>query len=279
MRIGIFAKTFARSSLEAVLQAVISSGLRCMQFNLSCAGLPSLPSAINDAECIAIAGAVRSAGLEMSAVSGTFNLAHPHRAAREDGIMRACQLISKCRLLGTSVITLCSGTRDPHDMWKYHPDNATLEAWGDTAAGLARLCEAAEASDITLAVEPEVTNVISSAGKALEIIEEVGSPRLKVVLDPANLFTQDNIDRMAEVLEEAVSLLGPYIVLVHAKDVDGTNPQVRLPAGSGCLDYGHYLRLLDGIRYDGPLILHGLSEGQVSASVSFLTRQRLAISD
>ena len=40
MNVGIFAKTFARPSLEATLDAVRAHDLDCVQFNLACAGLP-----------------------------------------------------------------------------------------------------------------------------------------------------------------------------------------------------------------------------------------------
>ena len=46
MRLGIFAKTFARPTVEDVFDAVRAHGLRCVQFNLSCAGVPSLPDEI-----------------------------------------------------------------------------------------------------------------------------------------------------------------------------------------------------------------------------------------
>jgi hypothetical protein len=36
------------------------------------------------------------------------------------------------------------------------------------------------------------------------------------------------------------------------------------------LDYDHYLGLLKSSGYDGPLVLHGLSEADVPGSVGFL---------
>lgn len=43
MKLGIFTKTFQRPTLDAKLEAVAAHGMREVQFNLSCAGLPSLP--------------------------------------------------------------------------------------------------------------------------------------------------------------------------------------------------------------------------------------------
>ncbi len=46
MQIGIFARTFDRMTLEETLDAVKAHSLDCVQFNMACAGLPSLPDRI-----------------------------------------------------------------------------------------------------------------------------------------------------------------------------------------------------------------------------------------
>lgn len=276
MQLGIFAKTFLRPSLAEILQAVRNAAIGCVQFNLACVGLPTLPSAFEDATCRAIADAMRNAGITMSAISGTFNTIHPDRSVRAAGIERACRLVEKCPQLGTHVVTLCTGTRDRDNMWRHHPDNGTPEAWSDLVATLLQLCATAERHGVTLAIEPEVANVISSAQKARQIIKDVGSGALKVVIDPANLLTRANVGDMANVLNEAITLLAPHIVLAHAKDIDADNTEIRLPAGAGCLDYAFYIRLLREIGYSGPLILHGLAEQEVPRSVEFLQKHLAA---
>lgn len=270
IELGIFAKTFKRRTLEEVLDAVTDSGLHCLQFNMACVGLPSLPVAIEDAVCRRISEAMSKAGISMAAVSGTFNAIHPSAAVRADGIDKASELISKCPQLKTKIVTLCTGTRHSEDMWKYHPDNSAKDAWMDLVATFSRLCAVAERHNVTLAFEPEVTNVVDNAFKACKLIEDVGSKALKVVIDPANLMTRENLGRMNDVLREVFSLLSPHIILAHAKDVDFANPEVRLAAGSGCLDYKAYIRLLYEMGYSGALILHGLTEREVPGSIKFL---------
>ena len=74
MNIGIFAKTFARPSLEATLDAVRAHDLDCVQFNLACAGLPTLPDQIEHGVIERIRAAVAARGIQMAAISGTFNM-------------------------------------------------------------------------------------------------------------------------------------------------------------------------------------------------------------
>ena len=98
------------------------------------------------------------------------------------------------------------------------------------------------------------------------------SPRLKVVMDAANLFREGELAHSDEVLDKALELVGKDIVIAHAKDVKNTAEVVA--AGLGELDYDRYLEKLRGVGYEGPLILHGLEESEVEGSVAFL-RARL----
>ena len=59
MRLGIFAKTFSRPTVEGVFDAVREHGLNCVQFNMACAGLPSLPDHIAPSRDCSLFGKVR----------------------------------------------------------------------------------------------------------------------------------------------------------------------------------------------------------------------------
>ncbi len=272
--IGILTNTFQQDSLASVLEAIASHGLLHVQFDLNCAGLPSMPDAIDLSVAQAIAAALAQRDITMSAVSGTFNMIHPDARERETGLRRLDTLAGACKQLGTDVITLCSGTRDTTSMWRRHPDNDKLDAWHDLLASMARAAEIAERHGVTMAFEPEVNNVVDSAQKARRLIDEVGSSRIKVVMDGANIFHAGELPRMRDILKEAFDLLGDDIALAHAKDLDRDGDAGHLPAGQGKLDYALYLGLLRQSGYAGAIILHGLSEAQIGGCVDFL-RSRL----
>jgi sugar phosphate isomerase/epimerase len=274
MNIGIFAKTFVRPSLEATLDAVRAHDLDSVQFNLACAGLPTLPDAVEPALIDRIRAAAAERGVTLAAISGTFNMCHPDPAERARNLVRLQVLAGACRPLGIQVITLCTGTRDRQDMWRRHPDNDTPEAWRDMADCMRQALQIAEDCGVTLAFEPEVSNVIDSARKARRLLDEMRSPRLKVVMDAANLFHDGELARMPAILAEAFDLLAGDMVLAHAKDLSHDGEAGHQAAGTGALDYDLYLRLLRRAGYTGPLILHSLDEAQVDAAVAFL-RARL----
>jgi sugar phosphate isomerase/epimerase len=274
--IGIFAKTFPRPTPEENLDAVRSHGLGVVQYNLACAGLPSLPERIEPDLARRIAAAAASRRIAIAAVSGTFNMIDPIRERRDAGMRRLGQLAGACHLLGTKIITLCTGTRDPDDMWRGHPANGRPDAWADLLRGMDQALAIAEEHDLWLAVEPETANVVDSPTKARRLLDELRSPRLKIIIDPANLFLVEDLPHQSAILDAAFDLLGPDIVLAHAKDVRVVDGAVHhVTAGTGVLDYQYYLPLLRHIPV--PLIVHGLAEGEVEGALAFLRRALAAV--
>ncbi len=270
MRIGIFARTFQRPSIEEVLDAIVAQGISDIQFNMISAGLPSMPEAVDAATVARIREATIERDLTIASLSGTFNMIHPDPAVREAGLRSLRVLAGIARPMGTSVLTLCTGTRDPENKWRNHPDNATPEAWADLLATMQQAVEIATEHDVVLGVEPEVSNVVSSPPKARTLLDTLASSHLKIIMDGANVFPSGTLDRQHEILDRAFELLGDDIVLAHAKDISRDGEAGHEAAGTGLLDYDYYLKLLKQSPYDGPLVLHSLSEAQVPDCVAFL---------
>lgn len=273
MEIGIFAKTFNQPTLDDVLDSVHDHGLKCVQFNMVCAGQPSMPDAIDEALVEQIRSGLAERDIRMEAISGTFNMIHPDVQVRQDGLRRLEVLARAAKGLGTGMITLCTGTRDAADMWRGHPENGSAEAWADLRESMEAALKIAEEFDVRLGVEPEVSNVVSSARKARQLLDEMQSPRLKVIMDAANLFQKGDLPRMRGVLDEAFDLVGGDIGLAHAKDLSRDGEAGHEAAGTGLLDYDRYIWLLRTVGYEGGLILHGLREEQVGMSVAFLKKK------
>ena len=272
MRLGIFARTFSRPTLDDLLQAVRGCGLTCVHFNLKCIGAEALLERMEDSACERIRSTFETHGVEMVAVSATFNAIHPDRAHRAEYIHRARCLIERATSLGTRHVSLCTGTRDTENMWASHPDNSRPDAWADLLATLGQLVPAAEAAGVTLCVEPEKANVIDSAARARQLLDELKSDRLRIIIDGANLFEPDDLSDMRDVLREAFELLGPDIIMAHAKDITGDPQKQQQAAGTGRLDWEAYFDCMHAAGFDGPVILHNLAESQVAESLAFVRR-------
>jgi sugar phosphate isomerase/epimerase len=270
MRLGIFAKTFAGADPLTVLQAANSAGYAAVQYNLACSGLPSMPDALTPDQIAAISQASAATEVAIAAVSGTYNMIHPDRAVRAAGLRRLSVLIDAADAMGTGMVTLCTGTRDPHDQWRHHADNTSPEAWRDLLDEMAKACALAEPRGIRLGIEPELANVIDGASRARVLIDTLQSPALAIVLDPANLFEVAPLATQRDIIARAVDVLADRIVMAHAKDrhPDGS----FATAGEGVVDFPHFIGCLRGAGFDGDLVTHGLTAAEAPGVAAFLAR-------
>ncbi|WP_198138767.1 sugar phosphate isomerase/epimerase family protein [Erwinia typographi] len=263
---GIFSKTFSTDSVDQNFALIGSLGYQATQFNFASAGLPALPETISPQVIAAITAASGRHHVRLEAISATFNMTHPDPAVIASGMRCLEAICAAAQQLACPLVTLCTGTLDAEDQWRFHPDNNTQRAWETLVTSMRQALRIAEKYDVTLGIEPELANVINSAKKARRLIDELGSQRLKVIFDPANLFEQATLDQQHTVVQEALELLGQDIAIAHAKDrtADGT----FTTAGRGVLDYGFYLKQLRASGFDGCVVTHGLAAseaGEVSA--------------
>ena len=75
---------------------------------------------------------------------------------------------------------------------------------------------------------------------------------------------------MKSVLDEAFAFLGKDIVLAHAKDFFLQETICFTAPGEGIFDFAYSMELLTKVRYEKAVIMHGLSEKQVPASLKYL---------
>jgi sugar phosphate isomerase/epimerase len=287
VQLGILTTEFERPSLEDNLDAVAAHGIGAVQLQLGSAlpgiplrtslemGLDALGPHLDEHLCARIRHQAAARGITVAAVDGTFNMVGPDEARRRDNLGHLQRLIELCGVLGTSVVTLCTGSRE-EIMWRCHPDNDSAGAWEDLVAITRQAARTAEQHGVVLAFEPEVNNVVNSAEKARRLIDDVGSPAVKVLMDPANIFRAGELARMQDKLREAFALLSGDIALAHAKDLDHDGEAGHLGAGRGVLDYGMYLSLLQESGFDGALVLHqlrGLSDPDIASCFSYVRAQ------
>ena len=252
------------------MDAIKACGLDCVQLSLDCAGLPAMPDRIAPEAADRIRREAAARGIKIASVQGTFNMSHPDAEHRRAGLRRLGVLAAACRQLGTSKIHLCTGTRDRENMWRRHPDNDSPEAWRDMAACVREAADIAERAGVVLAFEPEVNNVVDSAKKARRLLDEIGSPHLKVTMDAANLFHAGELAHMDRDAGRGVRAGGKDIV--HGARQGPQPRRRRRPRGGGAREAG--LRPLSfpvaRLRVSrGRCCLHGLSEAQVPGCVAF----------
>lgn len=124
------------------------------------------------------------------------------------------------------------------------------EGWRNIVHAFTMMAHYGEKCGAYVAVEPSGACLVANETDALRLIEDVGSPNLKINLDPANLvmFGKNPIN--------GVKKLGTHIVHTHAKDGwrrNGINEET--PVGKGDVDWLAYLKALKEVNYQGFLCL------------------------
>jgi len=254
---SVFAKNYSSWSLPKLWEKVAAHEYRGVQFNLSCAGLTPLPAHLPNGLCADIAAQASMHGITIAALSGTYNMAHPDISVRTSARIGFASVITAAKQMGAPVVTLCTGSRNPMDMWASHPDNSTPTAWRDLREELDFALDIATSSGITLAIEPEPGNIIANARMARCLLDEINSPYLGIVLDAANLLTVNTLPRQQIIMHEAVELLAEHIMLAHAKDISADG-QVVAPL-QGVVDLYHFVQLLQQVDFTGALVAHGFN--------------------
>ena len=269
--IGVMTTEFDAPTFDEVVDMIAAQQISCVQLQLGSVlrdvptddallrGLDVLGDRLTEELAVRCRDALHVRGIAVAAVDGTYNMVHPDPERRARNLGHLVRLIDLAHSFGTGIVTLCTGTR-ADIMWRPHPENRSDEAWVDLVAQMRVATVAAEAAGIQLAFEPEYNNVVDSARQARRLIDEVGSAALKVLMDAANLFHRGDLERMSDHLREAFQLVGPDIVLAHAKDLDHDGDAGGRAAGQGRLDYSLYLAELQGCGFDGAVVLHQLKE-------------------
>lgn len=120
------------------------------------------------------------------------------------------------------------------------------EIKGTMADELHAWARVAEDAKTTVCFKPHVGNAVSSPERAIWLLKEVGSPRIRIIYDYSHFYLEGFS------LASSLKQLLPYTSFISVKDAAGTaaRPEFLLP-GEGKTDYLEYFRLLRELRYSG----------------------------
>lgn len=285
MRIGIASTDFPAMSWQALLDRVRYYGFEALQLSLADVaeigfvpnGEIEIPASLDEAVVRRIAEDTSAMALPIVALNGTFNMAHPDASIRSEGIRRLEGLAQAAQTLNCPVLSLCSGTRNRSHLWRTHPDNGTPEAWTDMLDTLRQAAAIAERYDVTLAIETEAANVIDTPEKARAAMDAVGSSRVKMILDAANLFHAGRAwpEHVAETINHAFDVFGADVALAHGKDIRAGAGIDFCGTGQGIVDFALMLRRLRDGGNTCDMVLHGIQdEADMPGALALMRRLR-----
>jgi len=215
---------------EQAAATLAELGYDCLELCLEAADVR--PETMTEERAKGLARSFQEIGIDVASLS--------YHADREPPDQRAANQAAAIRVaawMGAEILIL-NGEKsvDQERQWAEHVDR------------LKRLCALAEQAGVTLAVEPEPLLVIGSSQDALDLVEAVGSDRLKVNLDVGHAAITDPD------LAETVQSLGDHLVHLHLEDIAGRVHR-HLPFGQGDIDFAALKAALAEVGYQGPYVV------------------------
>jgi len=198
--------------------------------------------------CKAIAQTYRAAGLSIHSIGVYTNLMHP-----DDGELNANLAYFEAMMeigghMGVRTFITEAGHYDDHQVPAPRiPLEFQDAVWPLMIATARKLDELAAKHDARVLFEPYFQSFFASAKRVRLFVEELNSPRLRVLLDPANLIELNDLDEM-------FSQLAPWIDCLHAKDRKYHTSR-GVAAGKGDIDYKRLVALAAKHTPQAPLIL------------------------
>lgn len=183
-----------------------------------------------------IADTYRAAGVTVHSLGVYTNLIHPDPAERAANLDYFEAMMKLAAAMDVHTLITEAGHFHPgpddRDPVEYHFRQSVWHQTVDTARDLVRR---AERHDVTVLVEPFYRGFFATAKRTRLFLEAVDSPRLRALLDPANLLEFNDLPEMFD-------QLGPFIQCMHAKDRK-YHVDRGVPAGQGDLDYPLFVKL------------------------------------
>lgn len=244
--------------------------------------MPPLRPADTD-QIKALAKAVADAGIVIGEAGAWRNLVAHDKAKRRANLEFAVDTLAAADELGVTCCVAYHGTvghggdgwglSDNYD-YGPHPDNrgeAGLERMVETAR---YLIDTVKPKRTKFALEQVPWLVTGTPQEYLRLIKAVDRPQFGAHIDAANMIVSPTsyFDTPA-MLREGFALLGPHVVSAHAKDIVMKGGPGRIsfhmdevPVGAGNLDYRAYLRELDALGRDVPLMLEHYTDAEYDQS-------------
>lgn len=205
-------------------------------------------SGLTPARCREIAAIYRDAGVEIFSIAVYANLIHPDEAEREGNIANFEAVMEIGDHMNVHNFVTEAGhyyeekTPTTHNAIEFQD-----ETWTRMVGVGHRLAAMAEKHDAKVLLEPAHWGFFLSAKRLQTYLETVNSPRIRALLDPANLLEVND-------LEEMFQHLSPWIDCLHAKDRK-LHVLRGVAAGKGDLDYKQFIALATKHTPRAPLVL------------------------
>ncbi|NLG25001.1 MAG: sugar phosphate isomerase/epimerase, partial [Clostridiales bacterium] len=199
---------------------------------------------LTDERFAEICDVYRSRGIKLVALGVFTNLIEPDDEKRAANLAYFCRHIELAGKNGIPFVSTECGFDPDHRGVRTTCYESAIERLKDSLTQLLAECDQ---WNVDIALETCVIDVVPSAKRARDIILQVGHPRLRVLLDPANLIANSDEDDMFK-------YLSPFIAYFHGKDRKVNDTYGRV-VGDGDIDWPRFMALYHRHNEGAPFIL------------------------
>jgi sugar phosphate isomerase/epimerase len=231
----------------------------------------------DDATVRAFVDAARDADVVIAEVGAWSNPLHPDPARRRAAIRFCQERLALAERIGARCCVNIAGSRDPERWDGPHPDNLSEATFDLLVETVREIIDAVRPARTCYALETMPWMFPDGPGSYARLIRAIDRPNgFGVHLDPVNLVSSpQRFFGNADLLRECFATLGPHILGCHAKDIALSAALTvhldEVRPGLGGLDYQVFLRELDRLDPDTPLLLEHLpSEAEYAAAARHL---------
>lgn len=232
-------------TLEARARRAREEGFCCVHLALSkcLPGVPNDAAAMTEGLAAHVRRVFHQEKLDVAVLGCYLNLAHPDPKKVLEFQSRYYGSLRLASQAGIGMVGTETGA--PNAAYKLDADTHSPEALRTFMWNLEPILERAEKYGVMLAIEPVWNHIVYNADRAVEVLEAMKSPNLRIIFDPVNLLGTENVDERERVFGDAMDKLCDHIAVVHLKDfVRQDGKLVSVAAGTGEMDYTEILRFI-----------------------------------
>ena len=175
----------------------------------------------SDADCRRFRDILGDAGLEHVMGTGYWqNLVHPDAETRKRSVQVLCAGLRLAAKLGAACIDTGPGSMSSAGPWSPHPDNWAPWAEANLIDSLGQAAEVAAQVGVRIHLEGHQLVTLRDEVVTRRVVDAVGSPWVRVDMDPVNWITLDTYYDTGAAIDEMFDTLGDRIGSGHSKDID-----------------------------------------------------------
>lgn len=274
MNIGIRLHDTRPGTLRERLSFAAEQGFSCVQLAMSKAvpdfRMDDAPRLLTEELAAEVKEELERAGMECAVLGCYLKLAHQD----EEEALRVRKIYLAHLRFASWIGARCIGTETPPAAG---PEGAACHTEDQYQLFLNRVrpvVRAAEDLGVTLAVEPVCSHIVHDSVQAEQMLEDLKSERVRIILDAVNLIDSAHTDEADSLIREAVRRLGDRVCVLHMKDFipqpDAPRP-MSVPCGQGKMRYETLLELACGKNL--PMTLENTTPENAEATRRWLEEQ------